>query len=134
MIAHAHDAAWFNSAPLPPLSAWEKAETCTSRWCVLCQEYRDQDPAAPVPCTTTDRHGDECRTLTSELCIDCGCGVCIRCALPCFECGQPLHDHCREEHAKSSGHRVDGPKGLPPVAELYTGSLIESLLELGGAR
>ena len=87
----------------------------------------------PVPCTTTDHHGDECRTLTMQFCIDCGCGVCIRCVLPCFECGEPLHDHCRDEHAKG-GCRVDGPAGMPRIQQQrHIGSLIDELLEIGGA-
>lgn len=87
----------------------------------------------PVPCTTTDRHGDECRTLTTQLCFDCGCGVCIPCVLLCFECGEPLHDHCRGEHAKSTGHRLDGPAGMPRIQQQrHIGSLIEELLSLGG--
>ncbi len=37
---HVHDDQWFNSAPLPPLSIYEKPATCPSRWCARCQEYR----------------------------------------------------------------------------------------------
>jgi len=37
---HTHDQAWFDHAPVPPLSIWESVATCKSRWCSRCQEYR----------------------------------------------------------------------------------------------
>lgn len=46
-------------------------------------------------------------TLT---CIDCGSLICIRCNLNCYECGEPLHEDCRSEHAKQTGHNVDNAK------------------------
>lgn len=83
-----------------------------------------------VFCVVEDRYGDRCGREPAQLCIDCGCGVCIRCVLNCFECAEPLHDHCRDEHAKSTGHRLDGPKGLPRVPSTpLSGGLIDALVD-----
>lgn len=48
-----------------------------------------------------------CGEPTDKECAYCGLPVCIRCTLPCYECGLDLHDGCREDHAKESGHEVD---------------------------
>lgn len=53
-----------------------------------------------------DEH--DCGRAAQYVCISCGDGVCIGCDLPCFECGEHLHDMCRENHADETGHDVNG--------------------------
>lgn len=48
-----------------------------------------------------------CLKPAELICEYCGLGVCIKCNLNCYQCGQPLHDHCRDDHAKESGHKID---------------------------
>lgn len=48
-----------------------------------------------------------CGKQAAHECTDCGLGVCTRCTLPCYECGEHLHDDCRDEHKRRSGHDVD---------------------------
>lgn len=55
----------------------------------------------------------ECGRLAEHECSACGEGLCIRCTDPCYQCAEHLHTHCREEHAKASGHAVDAPPGPP---------------------
>jgi hypothetical protein len=60
------------------------------------------------------REGDRwheriCDRPAEHTCINCGEGVCIRCTLPCYECGENLHEMCREDHGEETGHAVDVP-------------------------
>jgi hypothetical protein len=64
----------------------------------------------PLPCAAQDAHGDECRAEAEHECNYCGRGVCIKCALACYSCGEQLHDECRDDHAKETGHQVDSPR------------------------
>lgn len=48
-----------------------------------------------------------CKREAEHECAYCGEPVCIRCTDPCFECGEHLHDHCRDDHAKEAKHQID---------------------------
>jgi hypothetical protein len=48
-----------------------------------------------------------CGKRTDMVCAHCGEAICISCSLPCYQCGFPLHDECREEHEQKTGHQVE---------------------------
>jgi hypothetical protein len=50
-----------------------------------------------------------CDQPAEHVCVNCGDGVCIRCTLPCYQCGEDLHEMCRQDHAEETGHSVDVP-------------------------
>lgn len=63
-----------------------------------------------------------CRKPADHECAYCGLPVCIRCTLPCFECGLQLHEDCRDDHAKETKHSIDIP--------VYVCSLLDPFIEV----
>ena len=84
----------------------------------LCKEISNRIPQPkPLHCVALDfaygtgENNKLCGNAAEHLCGYCGDGVCIRCTLPCYECGVHLHDGmCRDDHAKETGHSIDVPK------------------------
>jgi hypothetical protein len=75
---------------------------------------------APLTCQSiayvdwSTRQNDlPCGTETMLRCGYCFEGVCVLCSDSCFECAVPLHDGCRDDHAKETGHSIDVPKKQP---------------------
>jgi hypothetical protein len=70
-----------------------------------------------------DRYQEQvCGKDAEHECVNCGEGVCIRCTLPCYECGENLHDMCRADHAAETGHSVDIPPSETLLALLEKAS------------
>lgn len=67
-----------------------------------------------------------CQRPATLVCDYCGDAVCIRCTDPCFECGENLHDQCRDDHAKETKHSIDIPVYVAQLDEF-----IEVILSTG---
>lgn len=76
---------------------------------------------APVTCSSIawidypTRESDmPCGRTAEQVCVSCGDGVCVRHVLNCYQCGQPLHDDCRDDHRVETDHNVDNREPMDP--------------------
>ena len=84
-----------------------------------------------LTCAALDRNLERCNAPTELFCDYCRDGVCVACNLNCLTCGKPLHDDCRGDHRKETGHRTDLPK---ISSRPLDGSTINNLLDLVDGR
>jgi len=87
----------------------------------------DPDPPAELERTCTELVGGrvepvECGRVAEGVCAYCGLGVCEKHNDPCYDRACRLHESCRADHFKETGHQLDSPT--------YSGRLIESLFEI----
>ena len=91
-----------------------------------------QDSQKPVDCIEIVRQagpddGIECGR-EAEICEECGYGVCDAHNDPCFAKGCRLHEACREEHFKASGHELNSPTWKEDRKQpQFTGHCLDSL-------